>query len=185
MGYSLQQDLGSSTNDGNFFGQGASSLYLGYSFTSSSAYTLTQIGVGLIIGAGSPLTQPVTAYVYSDSGGSGPSASLGTSTNTVSSTLTASPAYYLFQFAGVALSSSTRYWIVLSVPLLDATKYPNGGGQDGGSESCYNSATGTAWILNEANLQGTMQLYVTGGATLVYEPVLGGGMLAGVLRGIF
>lgn len=186
MGYSLQQDLASSPNDGNSFGQGVNFLYEGYSFTSSSAYTLTQVGVGLEKMVGSPLTHPVTAYVYSDSGGSGPSALLGTSTNTVSSTLTSSLVYYLFQFAGVALSSSTRYWIVLSVPLLDTSNYPTWEGLDGGAEGCYNSAAGTVWILNQANIQGTMQLYSTSATgALIYEPVLDRGMLVGASRGIF
>ncbi len=164
-GYTLKQNLGGTPDNLNSFGWGSAAKWLAYSFVADSSYTVSQIGVGLLISAGTPLTSPLTCYLYSDASFS-PGSLLGTSTNTHSDTLTESSVMYPFQFSGVALTSGTRYWVVLSLA-TPSGNYPAWSMLIGGTEKCYVSSDGASWSLKDSPEQGTIQLYATGGAAAI------------------
>jgi hypothetical protein len=92
-------------------------LYMGSVWSTGSAYTLTSLKIKLHKSL-SP-TGNITLYIYSDSGATYPDnvplSLVATSTNTVdSSTLSDTPGVLVeFTFSGVALSTATKYWMVL------------------------------------------------------------------------
>jgi len=153
----LRQNLGVSPNSYNSIVEVRQ--YESGSFTADSNYTLTQIEVALNKNSGSPLTNPVTAYIYSDSSGH-PGSILGTSINTLSDVLTSGYAYYSFQFAGVALVNGTRYHVVLKAA-IDASNYPNWGMLTGqaGQQMYYSVSNGTTWVLDSDNGQAAIKTY--------------------------
>jgi hypothetical protein len=150
--YTSKQTLGSGCGQSAipFF----SHAWLAASFTTSGAYTITRADLGLEIQAASPFSAAVTGYVYSDSGGSGPSTLLQTASPTETYTLTNSVVYYPWYFSGQSLSASTRYWIAIH-GTVDTTNQPLWCGSTGGSETFYYSDNGTSWTM-----QNTGQLRI-------------------------
>jgi hypothetical protein len=153
--YTLQQDLGASSNDYNDLGN-TGSTYIAYSFTTDSGYTLNRVGIQLAIGTGSPLQTPVTLYLYSNNAGQ-PGTLLATSTTTITGTLTGT-AYYTADFSGYTLSGSTKYWIAAYYAENPDNKALFRG-QGGGSEACYKSTDGSTWTSQQAGIQGTIRTY--------------------------
>ncbi|MEN6375539.1 MAG: choice-of-anchor R domain-containing protein [Smithella sp.] len=91
-------------------------------YVAGKSYTLTKFELSLkrhTLGIGDTLT----GYVYSDS--TGPNASLGTSTNTVSTTdiPTANTAYFAFNFSGISITNGTTYWLVIACSGTAGAKY--------------------------------------------------------------
>lgn len=99
---------GSNSSAYSAFGGGNGSP--GLRFTPPRAGLLTGVSWAIVTGSG---TDTITAYVYSDDGGSpsSPATLLGTSTTT---NTTAASGTKSFTFNNVSLAASTLYWIVLS-----------------------------------------------------------------------
>jgi len=111
------------------------------SFTTTSAYTVVRIGVTLIQVGTAPNVQ-ITAYLY-DNSSDQPSTLLGTSTDTISATtVSLSRTEYYWNFAGIALSNTTKYHIVLTKAYTDASNAIKWTMNDGGATAEeYNRAT--------------------------------------------
>lgn len=171
-GYTVQQDLAPTPNDNNGFGASASQ-YLAGSFTTTGAYTLTQAGVALAIFNGTPELSAVSCYIYNDSTNS-PGSVIGTATATRQDTLGASPAYYTWQFTGVALSATTRYWVVLKLGTGTTTNKLKYYLHTGSSENTHISSDGATWgSAWDAGEQLSVQLYKTGaGVANVYNATI-------------
>jgi hypothetical protein len=157
---------------GSSFGT-ANTQWFAAKFTATTGNTaICAIDVALFwSGASLGSGYTVTAYIYSDNGGSPSVPSLapggivsgGTSTNTITSAqlfsvgstaaaAIASPSH--FTFSGVSLTANNTYWIVLKTSTTDATgKHPNwaSGTKSGGANS--KSADPTAsWTSNSTTI---------------------------------
>ena len=166
-GQVLQQASGASDDSNG--GSLGMSTWVAANFVANATYTLTQVSVGLRIGAGTPFTSAVHAYIYSDSSGH-PGSSLGEATATAQPTLTSSTVYYPWTFSGISLNSGTTYWVVLKTNAEDDLNWARQREKYVGSGSLQTmfSGNGTSWT--QADLaQGTFNVYVTQGVANVWQ----------------
>lgn len=125
MTYTLKD---SQTTDNDFWTNGnGGRTYLGTSFTAGSSYTLHRVELKLNI-LNSPVG-PIYCDIYNDDGAGLPNVVLGTATNTVDSAALPTTADYSsrWEFTGLALTSGTKYHIV-----IHGTGTNNGYGAGGG-----------------------------------------------------
>jgi hypothetical protein len=152
MAYTLQETI--STEDVARYGLAPyAPEWLASRYVAGASYVCTQVGFGLVIGAGTPPSGMLTAYIYSDVTGGTPDPNintlLGTSTNTVNqNTVTGSVAEYLFQFSGVSLTMGTPYWFGVTGDTHDSANYVDvvRGAYDSG-RYLYYSSDGSTWGL--------------------------------------
>ncbi len=90
---------------------GFSANWLAYSLFASESKTLTAVKASVSVVAGTLAATDLVCDIYSDTAGTGPNASLG-STSTVTATPTGA-AWVEFTGLSVALTAGTQYWIVL------------------------------------------------------------------------
>jgi hypothetical protein len=159
----LQDSFGNGGTAGTQALGATSKAYIASAFTPTTSYTAVQFAVNMKKNIGSPFTNPVNAYIYSNktSGCNGvitacPGTLIATATATIQPTLTTSYALYDFAFMGVALTGGTQYWLELYTP-TDASNYA--------SWSAYTGATG---VLGLSSPDGaTWTAYATG-----YQPYI-------------
>jgi len=152
----LKQDLSGSKTAGTYFLYDVNQVWIAGSFTASSSYTLTRVGVYLSPNTGSPLADALTVRVYSDNAFA-PGSSLATATSTISGTLPGGMAEYTVDFSGLSLTSGTRYWVVMQ-GTRSLTAVPQWGYTAGSSEKTMISADGTSWGAASTN-QSSMNIY--------------------------
>jgi hypothetical protein len=163
MTYLLKDDFASTDDDDNAFWTGTGKDYISHSFTPAASFVLTQIEVKL-----QKISSPVgtiTCYIYGDTS-THPGSSLGEATNTLDeSTISASPTYYAFQFSGVSLTGSTRYWVVLKTT-SDGSVGQVAFDCDSSGQTGYLLFSSDATTWNDLNsygntVQGTIKTYET------------------------
>lgn len=111
---------------------------------------------------GTPVTgQIVTAYLYADSGGTGPTGSpLATSLNSVASSAitqtTAAGAVATpttFNFPTTTLTVGTNYWLAVGSNSNNGSNHPSIAAQQSGTVKTYSSATGSGTWTADSNNQ--------------------------------
>ena len=128
MSYTLKETINTTDTARFDLSRYSTSGYRCTRWSPASSYTLGQLGLGLVIGAGTPPSSLLTARIYSDVTGGSPNPKPGTllasSVNTIDqNTVTSSVAEYLFQFSGLSLASGTTYWFGLSSANYDSSNY--------------------------------------------------------------
>jgi hypothetical protein len=129
-------------------GSTATSLRVGNSFTSGSAYTLKKVSLSLkIVGTGGFTTFTINVCANSDSI---PGSCTVIGTKTVAD-LTTNFATYEFTYAtGYAISNATNYWIVLIANAAgDGSNYV-AAARNGAGSMAQAAYTGTEWNVTDA-----------------------------------
>lgn len=124
-------------------------------FTTVGGFTCCKVGFWLAA-VGSP-TFNLTAKIYSDDGGSPsrPSTLLATSTGTVAASgIGGSASEVDFDFAGQALSASTKYWVVLTPDANDSSNYVTWSYTGGYTPSSMQAGAGCANWADYAAYEG-------------------------------
>lgn len=136
------------------FDRGVIYAYNSASFTTTSAYTVVKVGVSLIK-IGTPPTANVLVYLYDDAAGE-PENLIGTSSTILSSAdIATTYTTYYFDFAGVSLSTTTRYHIVIGPDLYtDTLNRIAWQSNDGGSptEGMYRSSDAVTWTAVDTSM---------------------------------
>lgn len=108
-------------------GNGATSVYNSSKFTASSSYQCCALEFWMDKqGSVAAPTGNITAYIFSDSGGSGPSTQLVTSSVISATTLPAKNSATWVKFtltSPYSLTNGTVYWMVLSSSIVDVNNY--------------------------------------------------------------
>jgi hypothetical protein len=124
--------------------------YMATKFTASSSYAGNGIQANLT-STGSPSCN-LTAMIYTDSGGIGPGALVGSASSPVSaSSLTGTETLITFSGSSFALVSGTSYWLVLKTSGEDGSNYVNWATTAYGTGVLYYSGDGTAWSLYQSH----------------------------------
>lgn len=134
-------------------------VFYSTSFVASTSYVLAA-WEAYVQQNGTP-TMDVVAHIYSDDGGGNPNSLLGTSINIISaSTFPASYDWVQFAFSGVSLANGTRYHLVLSNSLYDASNYYRWGRETGATSEYINkSADGQSWTTEFTGQQFDFRTY--------------------------
>lgn len=147
--YNAQETFGG-TATGLNFGR-TTQKYAAGAFVPASSYTLTGIGVQFKITAGAPFSGAVSCFIYSADANSPakPGSLLATATNTIQPTLTTSYQEFFFTFSGIALTSATKYFVVLQQATTDTVNYATWGAAVAASQTlAYYSADGSTWTAS-------------------------------------
>lgn len=132
----------------------------------SSGFTMCRMTVELAP-VGSP-TQTITAYIFSNNNNSTPSdytddspaTLLATSTSTLSASSVTAQGWYEFTFAGLAMTASTDYWVVLKSSAVDASNHLLWMSTSAGvEEETRNSENGSAWSGDSSSRGLAVRLY--------------------------
>jgi hypothetical protein len=149
----------------------SSYAYAAGSFTPTSSYTLTKVALYLL--KVSAPTFPITVYIYSDSSDT-PNVAIATATNTIDSSTLSTSTYGWFEalFNGIALTSGTKYHIVIYASSFSTTNWVRWGyyATVTGQTVKY-SANGTTWIIEDSSGQLDFRTYITD-ATGSYVPII-------------
>lgn len=138
-------------NGASYYWYDAASTWGASQFVAGSSYTLCAITINLKRTGAWAGTHNLTAYIYNDSTNN-PGTSLGTSTNTlVAADLSTSQAWTgYFEFSGVSIISTTKYWIVITTAIGDGSNYFDW--YYGGTGLSRKSSDGITWNANNTNI---------------------------------
>jgi len=155
----IQQSFSTEDVTANALGQAAATVYIGQQITANASYNVCKIVVKLMKGG---TGQNVTASIYSDDSSDGPNASLGSCGTVLAAdisdvafeeeTFTCSPV--------IALTSGTKYWIVLNTSGWNFTNYIQWQRGDEASSNIDNDADGTGtWSDYTTTRKSSFKLY--------------------------
>lgn len=159
-GFTSKQSQGNDT-DSNDFSDG-STTYMSSSFTASSSYSIKKVAVRLKK-TGTP-AQTIVAEIWTDAATLPVLITGSTSTTTLdTTTVTTSFAAYEFTFpSDIAVTSGTRYHVVLhrTVGTGDGSNNLSWSGNPAGTEVQNRAADpGVSWVQAQASMDGSVILY--------------------------
>lgn len=162
MAYILKDSQTETDGSTRSIGRSAGSTYAAGGFVASSSYTLHRITI--FAARVLSISNLLTAYIYSADGSTPnePETLLATSTNTVNMNTLNTTADWTAQweFAGIALTNTTRYFIVIKATTTDWDNYVNWSiDTTANPEDCYNSADGLTWSNVFSDAQFNFRTY--------------------------
>jgi len=158
--YTLQETFGADTNQFDFANTGIRT-YISSEILAGSSYTITQVEVRILrVGAGS--APDLVCEIRADTGSQPDTPPLATSTNTiVSADVGTSMQWVAFQFAGLAVTNATRYYLGLKASSVDASNYYTARGGAISSGDVQSSLAGTTSWSGLSSRQWWQRTYVS------------------------